>query len=323
MQLSAVSTILARGTKKDFHSGFEIMRICPDCHKIVSAVDSVIIRGQYYHKSCRVCHNCGKVIRFSKQEFGGHSYHALCLRAILKCCVCGKRLESVHTDWYGNLACDEHYHTCYYCGKIITPQIGGEDEIKLNNYINGERETHSYYICGNCKSSIINDDLDVERCRKEIMELFSNNGITGIPDDIPIELTDMSAEEEAKGYSVWGLNYAYLTECRSHYSFKISIFNELPELQFKSTLAHELLHSWLNLYAIILPENEKEGFCNLGSMLVYRKCQSDISDYSIYLLDNNDDPIYGDGYRLMKMRLDKLGWKGLMDALLREKKELM
>ena len=156
------------------------------------------------------------------------------------------------------------------------------------------------------------------------MDIFSNNGITGIPDDIPIELTDMSAEEESKGHSLWGLNYSYLTKSRSHYSCKISIFNALPELQFKSTLAHELLHSWLHLYAINLPQNEKEGFCNLGSMLVYKNYKSDISDYSIkYLLDKNKDPIYGDGYRLMKMRLDKLGWKGLMDALMRDNKKLM
>ena len=39
------------------------MRTCPDCHKVVTALDAVEIDGKFYHKSCRICYKCGKVIR--------------------------------------------------------------------------------------------------------------------------------------------------------------------------------------------------------------------------------------------------------------------
>ena len=295
------------------------MRICPDCHKIVSAMDSVMIGGQYYHKSCRVCHKCGEVIKLGKHEFGGHVYHASCYLESLKCCVCGKQVLSPYTDWYGNVACNEHAHYCTFCGRIITPAIGGEYPIEYGYLEDGIRNIRNAYICGDCKSTVISSDNDIERCRQDVMNIFNNNGISGIPVDIPISLSDMLKEEESLGLTPWGLNYSYITSSRGSYSCKITMKKDLPELQFKGTLGHELLHSWLYLYAIELPQNETEGFCNLGSMLIYKYYKSDISDFWVnYIMEQNDDPIYGEGYRLMKMRLDKLGWKGLMDALLLE-----
>ena len=88
-----------------------------------------------------------------------------------------------------------------------------------------------------------------------------------------------------------------------------------------SHLAHELLHSWISLYGIKLPNNEAEGLCNLGKFLVLKQEKNKDAAYLIHwALEENKDPVYGDGYRLMKKRLEKLGWKGLMDALLWENK---
>ena len=295
------------------------MRVCPDCNKVVSAVDSVLIRGKYYHKRCRVCYKCGEVIKLGKHEFDGHVYHTDCFLSKMRCCVCGRMVLNPHTDWYGNVACDEHAHLCHYCRRFITPDIGGEHPFQSGYFEDGVKKVYDGYICGECKSAIIQTENDVERCRHEVLELFRNNGIDGIPIDIPIKLTDMHDEEQSLGITPWGLNYSYLSKTRTTYSCEISIRDNLPELQFKGTLGHELLHSWLFLYAIKLPKNEIEGFCNLGSLLVYKNNKSQASDFLInYMLDKNEDPIYGEGYRLMKMRLDKLGWKGLMDALLLE-----
>ena len=153
------------------------------------------------------------------------------------------------------------------------------------------------------------------------MSVFKKNGISGIPDDIPIRLSDMKEVSEECGKGIWGLNYGRISSSRSHYSCEILIHENLPDLVFKGVLAHELLHSWITLYAIRLPDNEEEGFCNLGKFLVIRQEKSKKADYLIqWTLEENTDPIYGDGYRLMKKRLDKLGWKGLMDALLWENK---
>ncbi len=295
------------------------MRICPDCHKVVPAPDAVEIGGKYYHKSCRICYKCGKVIDddfiHPKQEFEGHSYHFSCLHAAQTCCICGKVTHRYVRDYWGNVACEEHGAPCQYCGSIVKKG----QSFKYTYIQGGERITLNKQICDKCASSIVKTPEQIERCRREVMDIFKVHGITGIPDDIPISLSDMREESEKKGMGIWGLNYGRISSSRSRYSCEISIHENLPYLVFKGVLAHELLHSWIALYAIQLPDNEEEGLCNLGKFLILKQEKSKEADYLIqWALEENKDPVYGDGYRLMKKRLEKLGWKGLMDALLWE-----
>lgn len=297
------------------------MRICPDCHKVVPALEAVEIGGKYYHKSCRICYKCGKVIDNdfldSKQEFEGHNYHFNCLHSDQICCICGKKTNRYVRDYWGNVACEEHGDICQYCGRIFKKG----QPFKYTYIQDGERIIQERQICDKCAQSIVKTPEQIERCRSEVMSVFKAFGITGIPDDIPISLSDMREESEKQGKGIWGLNYGRISSSRSRYSCEISIHENLPYLVFKGVLAHELLHSWIALYAIRLPANEEEGLCNLGKFLILKQEKSKEADYLIqWALEENKDPIYGDGYRLMKKRLEKLGWKGLMDALLWEYK---
>ena len=297
------------------------MKICPDCHKVVTALDAIEIDGKFYHKSCRICYKCGKIIQdqllYPKQEFEGHSYHFSCLHAAPVCCICGKITHRYVRDFLGNFACSEHGSICQYCGSIVRHG----HTFKYTYIQDGERVSRDEQICDKCADSIIKTPEDIERCRSEVMSVFKRNGISGIPDDIPISLSDMKEESEKRGRGIWGLNCGRISSSRSRYSCEIFIHENLPYLVFKGVLAHELLHSWIALYAIRLPDNEEEGLCNLGKFLILKQEKSREADYLIqWALEENKDPIYGDGYRLMKKRLDKLGWKGLMDALSWENK---
>lgn len=296
-----------------------MMRVCPDCHKVVSALDAVEIGGKYYHRACRICYKCGKLIDddflHPKQEFDGHSYHFNCLHSAKTCCICGKETRRYVRDYWGNVACEEHGSVCQYCGSII--RTG--QSFKYTYVKDGERVILDRQICDKCAESIVKTQEQIECCRSEIMSVFKAYGITGIPEDIPIRLSDMKEESERRGEGIWGLNCGRISSSRSRYSCEISIHENLPYLVFKGVLAHELLHSWIALYSINLPNNEEEGFCNLGKFLILKQEKSKEADYLIHwALEENDDSIYGDGYRLMKKRLEKLGWKGLMDALLWE-----
>lgn len=297
------------------------MRTCPDCHKVVTALDAVEIDGKFYHKSCRICYKCGKVIRddffHPKQEYDGHYYHSSCLPTSPVCCICGKKTHRYVRDYLGNVACTEHGSVCEYCGRIARQGR----TLTYTYFLNGERVSKDKLICDKCAGSLVTTPEEIERCRSEVMAVFRNNGITGIPDDIPIALSDMKDESEKRGRGIWGMNYGRISPSRSRYSCEITIHENLPYLLFKGVLAHELLHSWIALYAIRLPDNEEEGFCNLGKFLVLKQEKSKEADYLIqWILEENKDPVYGDGFRLMKKRLEKLGWKGLMDALLWEDK---
>ena len=297
------------------------MKVCPDCHKVVTALDAVEIDGKSYHKSCRTCYKCGKIIRdeflHPKEVFEGHNYHFSCLHSASVCCICGKTTHHYVRDYWGNIACREHGTTCQYCGTIIK----NGQSFKYSYFADGGKKIVDRFICDNCADSIVKTPEEIERCRAEVMEVFQKKDITGIPNDIPISLSDMKEESKKLGRGLWGLNSGKVSPSRLHYSCQITIHKNLPRLVFKGVLAHELLHSWLTLYAIRLPDNEKEGFCNLGKFLILEQEKAKESKYLIHwLLEENKDPIYGEGFRLMKKRLEKLGWKGLMDALLWENK---
>ena len=52
-----------------------------------------------------------------------------------------------------------------------------------------------------------------------------------------------------------------------------------------------------------------EGFCNLGNYLVYSRKPSPMASYLLKNLQDDEDPIYGVGYRNMRRKLDAQGWE--------------
>ena len=66
---------------------------------------------------------------------------------------------------------------------------------------------------------------------------------------------------------------------------------------------------------IDLESDFREGFCNLGSSLIYENYSSKLSDYRLKNMNENSDPDYGIGFRKMKSMLDKIGWKRLLKKL--------
>ena len=89
----------------------------------------------------------------------------------------------------------------------------------------------------------------------------------------------------------------------------------MPKLEFEALLAHELLHVWLNENKIILSSPSTEGFCNLGSYLIYNNDNTHFSTIHLRAMDTYEDLVYGQGYREMKIYLKKLGWKKLISHL--------
>ena len=64
-----------------------------------------------------------------------------------------------------------------------------------------------------------------------------------------------------------------------------------------------------------LASDVREGFCNLGSNIVYEHYESNLSKYRIKSMEESLDPDYGIGYKKMKSLLDQIGWKRLLRKL--------
>ena len=308
---------------------------CELCNKIIVG-EGVCFEGKYYHKKCMVCAYCGKKVTSSVVSYKGKLYHPECnpksgqlvcaycrkkitssyvtlagknyhhdcydLHVAKRCAVCGKPIgpNPFYKDWWGSFAHVSHNgkstELCYSCGRFVT---GTYKRLGTNEV-----------ICKVCSASSVTTSTQVESCRARVISVFRSSGISGIPENIPIELKKKDEMGGKEGF----IRYAKSSKGKCS-NFRIAITSGLPELHFQGVLAHEMLHSWLALYGREVTEDECEGFCNLGCAFVYNSAHSEFGKYLLERMYENADTVYGDGYRLQKERYEKLGWTGLLESL--------
>ena len=91
---------------------------------------------------------------------------------------------------------------------------------------------------------------------------------------------------------------------------------ELDKYTGKDQILHQgFVAEVEHLNQIDLKSDFREGFCNLGSSLIYENYSSKLSKYRLKNMNENTDPDYGIGFRKMKSMLDKIGWKRLLKKL--------
>jgi hypothetical protein len=102
----------------------------------------------------------------------------------------------------------------------------------------------------------------------------------------------------------------------------ITILSGLPRESFEGIAAHELGHAWFYLAKIdALPVDIEEGFCNLLSYLLYKNTPVANGEFWSGLIENDPDPIYGEGFRKVRQTFKQYGFEDAMRYLY-EKKEL-
>ena len=265
-------------------------------------------RGNFYHPECKpvtgiiVCAYCRKHINEGYYRQGEKCYHKDCYHKYVEktCIICGKPIDGEYiADRWGNVAHANHEGVptkyCCSCGRIITGP-------SINIGIDAD-------LCDSCNATSVTTQLQAERCREEVLTIFHDLGITGIPEHIPIVLERCDDMPGRRGH------IRYSGDARQSTDFHIGINYGLPEIHFQGVLAHEMLHSWLALYGREVTDDECEGFCNLGSAFVYQKSDTEHAKHLLERMYASKDKVYGEGYRLMKARYERLGWAGLLDTL--------
>ncbi|CAG9462846.1 unnamed protein product [Pedinophyceae sp. YPF-701] len=107
----------------------------------------------------------------------------------------------------------------------------------------------------------------------------------------------------------------------------ILILGGLPEITTGAVLAHELTHAWLKRNgAMHLDPAVEEGLCELVAhtwlQLPYRvpapeKKEGSLHRFLLWYQENNQDPIYGEGFRKAKASLAHLPGGGSVASLLK------
>ncbi len=280
--------------------------------------------GKNYHKSCyqqyiqKRCDECGDLISGIYNIKDGKEYHESCyIEYILpKCDICKLPVEDTYVkDFWGNYY--HEYHTkkmpaCDNCNRLIC------DPLTRGGYsVNSER-----FICNVCKPEVVSKKSEIEPNLREVLVILNSVGISDLPKKIPITLVHsrdelMRLSEHRLGNIQGYTSYEEITlsgkVIDQHYH--IYILSNLNKEIFNAVLAHELLHVYLFQHHLDLRSDVREGFCNLGSNIVYEHYGSKLCKYRLKSMDESTDPDYGLGYKRMKSSLDKIGWKKLLKNL--------
>jgi hypothetical protein len=177
------------------------------------------------------------------------------------------------------------------------------------------------HLCGICNETEVSEDFLLESSIAYVRRLLTTNGITNLPDDIPITLVDqhrlkqlaLSYSDAMHGFTDHNIQTrnGRVVSKDSH----IYILSHLPLTMFRAVLAHELMHVYLFERDLDLRSDIREGFCNLGSEMVYKDTRSEFAKFRLLNMEKSQDPDYGFGYRKMSQLLDKRGWRYLLETL--------
>lgn len=218
----------------------------------------------------------------------------------MKCVVCNKDIKGQYlTNAWGQTACLLHDNIqCYSCGRFILP-----NDVRLDD---GRCQ------CSNCLSVTVCLPSHIEWAKVRVYQTLKNSGVDGLPSDVPVSIVSPRQMAEIKGRSQIDIMQAGLSvhrvsglpfrQKRSHH---IYIFNMMSRLHFAGVLAQELLHVWINEKGFSLKRDEEEGICNLGSYLIYTAANSNATKIHLQRMEENPDPVYGDGYRKAKKLFDE------------------
>ena len=280
---------------------------CDICNNVLYG-KYVSVNGIRMHPACFNCSKCGFAIDSNYNFQNGKYYHEWCYNQEygIKCCLC----KNIIIGEYIIDFCDNRAHLthnginticCKSCGIFCFENV--------------------LCLCNTCEGKIIHNKTQIDYSFNKILNSLSNLGLDISKHNIMIII---KPKEQINSNGINQLGYAqttiYFFGKQRKFEHRISIVNNLPDLEFEGVLAHEMLHTWLTENEIKLPDYQTEGFCNLGSFYLYG---ADNSKHGKYLINNlfaDTSYIYGDGFRFMNKILETHNWTGLIKMLFETKR---
>lgn len=222
------------------------------------------------------------------------------IKKIEVCCICGKRLGDYgyRYDQWGNKCCLDHVtSTCESCGRIVR---------------RGQR------LCLECQGSRVSS---ADKLRPQFVYSEVKSRLSAIGMILPKETVDISIANRSelnrlathKSDQLTGLTISIGTPFGMRHN--IYMLDEMPTSRYKETLAHECGHVWLNDRHSVLNRQsiqEVEGFCNLVAYKVLLFDRTKEAEIVRKTMLSNPDPIYGEGFRIMKHRAEQMGWNRML-----------
>jgi hypothetical protein len=264
------------------------------------------------------CTVCQKEVGTERMQAGERLFHRECF----KCLVCDRPFldqQPIRRDEWGGMVHAEHFRkalSCGSCGRLMTP----------NKMVPGQKFPDGRVSCLSCLEEAVLDVTTLEAVSRRVRQGISELGLPRPSGQLSMRLVSQNElnREVERLHGRGSLRGLTLTTFRTitggpnagtTFTHEVCILAGLPVVECLSVLAHEFGHVWLNENYIDMSPPAVEGFCNLLSMHALKKETSKLADILRKNLQMSDDRVYGQGFREMDKKLQKLGWPGLIRDL--------
>jgi len=299
--------------------------LCAGCGRPLHAEKFQVVQGKPYHMACYLateaprCAYCGQPLAGAYTESQGQSYHTECFRehVVPRCIYCQKPLLGHYMiDAWGGTYCSEHqeqYPHCSFCGRLIPPQqqTPGWDAYE------SER-------CPVCRSTAIEIIEQAQPLFQQCKLWIAQQGFRFNQLPLRLELHERTVLiSKLQGRAV---NHPLGVTLSSRHTLNgyalassvegVAVLQGMPATLFAGVVLHELGHVWLTVHGIEnLPPWAEEGFCQLLSHRYYSSLDTPEARYRASSLENERDPVYGDGFRSIRALAGKVGFQRLVETL--------
>lgn len=287
------------------------------------------IRGDFvtaleapWHRACFVCVACHRPITGSFHVRDGQPLHPTCFaeRYNPRCGYCRTPLMGRYlVDGWGTPFCPEHreqYAECRFCGRLV-PEVARTRRA-------GRRQER----CSACALTAVEGAAHGQRVLGPVIDWLAGQGVRLRQRDFPLRVLASAEFAQSPGYRPNRLGFTQST----HYQrngrvvraevLYVAVLAGMPQALFEAVGAHEVGHVWLAQHGIVgLTERDAEGFCELLAHR-YLTAQGG-AEHAFYArrIAENDDPVYGDGFRALDKVAQRVGLPALAGNL-RSKKRL-
>jgi hypothetical protein len=291
---------------------------CEKCGEIITG-SYFETNGAFFHADCFLCGHCGAPIQGTYTTYREGNYHPDCFEdhVAKRCTLCDGIIQSEYLlDFWGNAYHISHQletQTCEYCGRLIAPHTtrGGV------HYSDGR------YICNSCRDTAVTDKNDAMLVMSEVARHMRRFGMDVDIGDLELHVVGLKKMQQLSGRGSSRLTgFTDFEETKSLFGLvskrrvDVYLLYGMPRIDVVSTLSHELAHVW-QFSAGRLDNDEafSEGSCNYASFLVLQNYNSRASDYVVANLVDDDNRIYGRGFRRVKTYADAEGIDAWLDRL--------
>lgn len=210
--------------------------------------------------------------------------------ADLRCATCGSLLLGpVYFSAWGKRFCTRHelWDRCTGCRLPLGDPASGRS------------------LCADCRPTAVLVQDDVRRVLPLIRNQLGALGVT-LRSRTKVRLVDrtqLATTHPGEAGQVTGM-----TLMRGSAAIEIRVLFGLTHARFGCAVAHELMHAYLfeRRYPRVDPRSE-EGICELLALAWVRRRAGPLYEAEARRLEQNPDPVYGEGLRLARDAVERLG----------------